>query len=120
MDSADLSRDSSGTRSFSQFIVELAGKQPSLVLPSISLLLSHLDGDVSFAFGLDFVLQLDLFSLVISILISSLLSFTLVRIRSGSHFIFHLLVLLRGLAPSHLINTMYKCENVKCCICNVL
>ena len=49
MDSADLSRDSSGTRSFSQFIVELADRQPLLVLPSISLLLSHLDGDVSFS-----------------------------------------------------------------------
>ena len=48
MDSADLSRDSSGTRSLSQFIVELADKQPSHVLPNISLLLSHLDGDVSF------------------------------------------------------------------------
>ena len=47
MDSADLSRDTSGTRSFSQFVVELADRQPSLVLPNISLLLCHLDGDVS-------------------------------------------------------------------------
>ena len=47
MDSTDLSRDVSGTRSFSQFVVELADRQASLVLPNISLLLSHLDGDVS-------------------------------------------------------------------------
>ncbi|XP_065053020.1 condensin complex subunit 1-like isoform X1 [Rhopilema esculentum] len=45
MDSTDLSRDVSGTRSFSQFVVELADRQASLVLPNISLLLSHLDGD---------------------------------------------------------------------------
>eukprot|EP00794_Sanderia_malayensis_P003745 gene3745-4267_t len=45
MDSTDLSRDTSGTRSYSQFIVDLADKQPTLVLPNISLLLCHLDGD---------------------------------------------------------------------------
>lgn len=47
MDASDLSRDTSGTRSFSQFIVEIADKMPSYVLPNISLLMSHLDGDVS-------------------------------------------------------------------------
>lgn len=47
MDSSDLSRDSSGTRSFSQFIVEVADKIPNQVLPNISLLMAHLDGDVS-------------------------------------------------------------------------
>lgn len=45
MDASDLSRDTSGTRSFSQFIVEIADKMPSYVLPNISLLMSHLDGD---------------------------------------------------------------------------
>ena len=50
MDSADLSRDTSGTRSFSQFIVELAERQPSLILPNISLLLCHLDGDVGYPY----------------------------------------------------------------------
>ncbi len=55
MDSADLSRDTSGTRAFSQFVVELAEKQPSLVLPNISLLLCHLDGDVSFISVISFL-----------------------------------------------------------------
>ena len=46
MDGNELSRDTSGTRSFSQFIVELTNKIPAYVLPNISLLSSHLDGDV--------------------------------------------------------------------------
>ena len=47
MESSDLSRDASGTRAFSQFLVELADKIPNLVLPNISLLMAHLEGDVS-------------------------------------------------------------------------
>ena len=47
MESSDLSRDTSGTRAFSQFLVELADKIPSHVLPNISLLMAHLDGEVS-------------------------------------------------------------------------
>ena len=46
MESSDLSRDTSGTRAFSQFLVELADKIPSHVLPNISLLMAHLDGEV--------------------------------------------------------------------------
>jgi len=45
MDGGELSRDTSGTRSFSQFIVEISDKIPSYVLPNISLLMAHLDGD---------------------------------------------------------------------------
>ncbi|XP_066912331.1 condensin complex subunit 1-like [Clytia hemisphaerica] len=45
MESSDLSRDTSGTRAFSQFLVELADKIPNQVLPNISLLMAHLDGD---------------------------------------------------------------------------
>ena len=47
MEASDLSRDTSGTRSFSQFLVELADKIPNQVLPNISLLMAHLDGEVS-------------------------------------------------------------------------
>jgi len=47
MESSDLSRDTSGTRAFSQFLVELADKIPGQVLPNISLLMAHLEGDVS-------------------------------------------------------------------------
>jgi len=46
MDSSDLARDLSGTRAYSQFIMELAEKCPAAVLPNISLLLGHLDGEV--------------------------------------------------------------------------
>ncbi|KAG1681236.1 Condensin complex subunit 1 [Nymphon striatum] len=45
MDDNDLARDNSETRSFSQFLVEIAQQMPTLVLPSISLLLPHLNGD---------------------------------------------------------------------------
>ncbi|XP_012566984.1 condensin complex subunit 1 isoform X1 [Hydra vulgaris] len=45
IDMSDLTRDASGTRSFSQFLVEIAEKIPSSVLPNISLLMAHLDGE---------------------------------------------------------------------------
>ena len=46
MDTRDLSRDTSGTRAYSAFLVELAGKIPAVMMPNISVLLSLLDGDV--------------------------------------------------------------------------
>ena len=46
MESSDLSRDTSGTRAFSQFLVDLADRIPNHVLPNISLLMAHLDGEV--------------------------------------------------------------------------
>ncbi|XP_076315224.1 condensin complex subunit 1-like isoform X2 [Tachypleus tridentatus] len=45
MDMNDLARDTSGTRALSQFLVEVVVKVPSVVLPSISLLLAYLDGE---------------------------------------------------------------------------
>lgn len=42
---AELSRDTSGTRAYSAFLVEMTEKCPAAVLPNISLLLCHLDGE---------------------------------------------------------------------------
>ena len=46
MDSADLSRDTSGTRAYTQFLVEMTENDSAAVLPNISLVLCHLDGEV--------------------------------------------------------------------------
>ncbi|KAL4220856.1 meiotic chromosome condensation [Mactra antiquata] len=45
MDSSDLSRDTSGTRAYTSFLVEMTEKCPAAVLPNISLVLCHLDGE---------------------------------------------------------------------------
>ncbi|XP_066028149.1 condensin complex subunit 1 [Pocillopora verrucosa] len=45
MDPRDLSRDTSGTRAYADFLVELAGRVPSQIIPNISVLLCHLDGE---------------------------------------------------------------------------
>jgi condensin complex subunit 1 len=42
----DVAQDSSGAKNVSAFIVEVAERLPKLMLPSISLLLVHLDGEV--------------------------------------------------------------------------
>jgi len=47
MDSKDLSRDSSGTRAYAAFLLELSRCVPDVMLPSISVLLVLLDGEVS-------------------------------------------------------------------------
>ena len=47
MDPRDLARDTSGTRAYADFLVELAGRVPSQIIPNISVLLCHLDGEVS-------------------------------------------------------------------------
>ena len=47
MDPQDLARDNSGTRAYATFLVEIAEKVPAVMLPSISVLLCHLDGEVS-------------------------------------------------------------------------
>lgn len=46
MDQQDLARDNSGTRGYAGFISELSDLIPDAILPSISLLLIHLDGEV--------------------------------------------------------------------------
>ena len=46
MDPRDLARDSSGTKAYADFLVELASRVPTLIVPSISLLMCHLDGEV--------------------------------------------------------------------------
>ncbi|CAB4041456.1 condensin complex subunit 1-like, partial [Paramuricea clavata] len=43
IDPKDLERDASGTRCYSDFLVELASRIPEHILPNISLLLCHLD-----------------------------------------------------------------------------
>ncbi|XP_072035794.1 LOW QUALITY PROTEIN: condensin complex subunit 1-like [Amphiura filiformis] len=45
MDPQDLARDNSGTRAYAAFLVEVAEKIPAVILPSISVLLCHLDGE---------------------------------------------------------------------------
>jgi len=47
MDTKELSRDSSGTRAYAAFLLELARYVPAVMLPSISVLLVLLDGEVS-------------------------------------------------------------------------
>lgn len=46
MDPRDLTRDTSGTRAYADFLVELGGRVPSQIIPNISVLLCHLDGEV--------------------------------------------------------------------------
>jgi len=45
MDPRDLARDTSGTRAYSDFLIELAGRVPSQIIPNISVLLCHLNGE---------------------------------------------------------------------------
>ncbi|KAK7496786.1 hypothetical protein BaRGS_00011995 [Batillaria attramentaria] len=45
MDPRDASRDTSGARAYSQFLVELAEKVPAAMLPNVSVVLTHLDGE---------------------------------------------------------------------------
>lgn len=45
MDPKDLARDTSGTRAYSDFLIELAGRVPSQIIPNISVLLCHLNGE---------------------------------------------------------------------------
>ena len=45
LDTRELSRDTSGTRAFSQFLVEKAERVPDQLQPCLSLLQLHLDGD---------------------------------------------------------------------------
>ena len=46
MDPGDLAADTSGTRSYAAFIVEVAQSVPSAVVPSVRHLLPHLNGEV--------------------------------------------------------------------------
>ena len=46
----ELSRDSSSTRGYATFLVELAEKIPAVINSNISLLISHLDGEVILTF----------------------------------------------------------------------
>jgi len=45
IDTKELARDTSGTRSYSLFLVDLAERVPEYMKPSISLLTTHLDGE---------------------------------------------------------------------------
>ena len=46
MDPRDLARDTSGTRAYADFLVELAARVPTQIIPNISVLLCHLNGEV--------------------------------------------------------------------------
>ena len=48
MDPRDLARDTSGTRAYADFLVELAGRVPAQIIPNISVLLCHLNGEVRY------------------------------------------------------------------------
>jgi len=50
MDTKELSRDSSGTRAYAAFLLELSRVVPAIMLPSISVLLVLLDGEVGNAY----------------------------------------------------------------------
>jgi condensin complex subunit 1 len=45
-DSSDLMQDTSGTRAYSQFLVEVAERVPELIVPAINALTIHLEGEV--------------------------------------------------------------------------
>ena len=45
LDSRELNRDTSGTRAYSLFLVELAERLPEQMQPSLSLMLHHLEGE---------------------------------------------------------------------------
>ena len=45
VDPSDLAIDSSGTKSFASFLVAVSGQLPNLVLPAVSVLLPHLNGE---------------------------------------------------------------------------
>ena len=51
MDTKELSRDTSATRTYAAFLLELARCVPAVMLPSISVLLVLLDGEVSTSFS---------------------------------------------------------------------
>lgn len=46
MDPRDLARDTSGTRAYADFLVELSARVPTQIIPNISVLLCHLNGEV--------------------------------------------------------------------------
>ena len=46
MDSKDLARDTSGAKSYATFLAEVGDRVPQAVLPTISTILSQLDGEV--------------------------------------------------------------------------
>ncbi|ESO89837.1 hypothetical protein LOTGIDRAFT_61640, partial [Lottia gigantea] len=45
LDSRDIAKDTSGTRILAQFLVELSHQLPAAMLPTISVLIGHLDGE---------------------------------------------------------------------------
>jgi len=51
MDPKELARDTSGTRAYAMFLVELAQYVPEVMLPNISVLMVLLDGEVRCASG---------------------------------------------------------------------
>jgi len=46
IDTKDLTRDTSSTRAYAAFLLELSEKIPAVMMPNISVLLSLLDGEV--------------------------------------------------------------------------
>jgi condensin complex subunit 1 len=46
MKAGEFSQDTSGVKNIATFIGDLAERLPAMVLPNVSLLLTHLDGEV--------------------------------------------------------------------------
>jgi condensin complex subunit 1 len=46
MDPRDAVRDTSGAKAYAQFLVELGEKVPAAALPSVSVVVGHLDEEV--------------------------------------------------------------------------
>lgn len=44
--SEELAREASGVKAFASFIAELGGLVPELMIPNISVLITHLEGEV--------------------------------------------------------------------------
>ena len=47
MDPRDAVRDTSGAKAYSQFLVEMGERVPAVALPNVSVVLAHLDEEVS-------------------------------------------------------------------------
>lgn len=45
----DMVKDTSGLRSFTQFLIEVSSSCPQMIVPSLSLLISFLDEEVSWS-----------------------------------------------------------------------
>lgn len=50
--SEELSREGSGVKAFAAFVSELGAQVPELMIPNISVLITHLEGEVKYTLSL--------------------------------------------------------------------